>query len=233
MRPSAIAGAYVVEHLGTEKWYVGSTSDLIARRSDHNSTLRRGVHKNEALQKAYNQDPRITVKFIVTEDREQAYDVEEELIRRLSQEQPDKLFNIATNTRKSALGLIRSEETKQKMSLSRMGKGTGKQTPEHVEKCRLTRLGKKQRPEVVAARRARLLGRTFSETQLENMRRSRDPMKKPVCIDGTIYPSLIAASQKLGVNKAVVGKRLRSNTPRFKDWVYVDPSHNPRNLKKE
>ena len=53
--------------------YVGSTNNLNQRLMDHRSSLRRGVHRNSRLQKAYDNGCFISVTADECASREEAF----------------------------------------------------------------------------------------------------------------------------------------------------------------
>jgi len=111
-------GAYVIEH-GSGKMYVGSTNDLYRREIQHRHRLKSGTHKNEALQKAYDADPHYTYKVVTTDNREEAFQIEQSIIKQ--QMSVGTLFNVALDAKVSNKGLTRSEEVIKRASLARLG----------------------------------------------------------------------------------------------------------------
>lgn len=60
-----------------------------------------------------------------------------------------------------------------------------------------------------------------SEVELERRRKLREARKRAVEINGCVYSSLTDASRQLGMNLAVLHKRVHSDEERFKDWKLV------------
>lgn len=75
--------------------YVGSTNNLNQRLMDHRSSLRRGVHRNSRLQKAYNNGSFISVTADECASREEAFALEQKFIDCLPEE---ALLNIGLGT---------------------------------------------------------------------------------------------------------------------------------------
>lgn len=75
--------------------YVGSTNNLNQRLMDHRSSLRRGVHRNSRLQKAYNNGSFISVTTDECASREEAFALEQKFIDCLPEE---ALLNIGLGT---------------------------------------------------------------------------------------------------------------------------------------
>lgn len=75
--------------------YVGSTNNLNQRLMDHRSSLRRGVHRNSRLQKAYDNGCFISVTADECASREEAFTLEQKFIDCLPEE---ALLNIGLGT---------------------------------------------------------------------------------------------------------------------------------------
>lgn len=75
--------------------YVGSTNNLNKRLMDHRSSLRRGVHRNSRLQKAYDNGCFISVTADECASREEAFTLEQKFIDCLPEE---ALLNIGLGT---------------------------------------------------------------------------------------------------------------------------------------
>lgn len=81
-------GAYLIRHVPTGVFYVGSTGDLKHRLRKHKEALCRGNHPNTRLQEVWNLNPLFSVSFNPVEDdgspfevlREKAYDAEQALL---------------------------------------------------------------------------------------------------------------------------------------------------------
>jgi predicted GIY-YIG superfamily endonuclease len=114
-------GAYVIIHKTSKRFYIGSTSDLYGRKLTHESELRRGVHPNHRLQRAYDSDPNLLFLIYPTDDREEAYRQEQELLDRYFPQ--NMTFNIAKDAKVSlpGMGAVFTEEHRQRISQARMG----------------------------------------------------------------------------------------------------------------
>lgn len=132
-----LCGAYTITHIKSGKVYVGSTNDLGSRRLHHLSALKLGTHRNKELQKAFEEDSTLEFFHVITEDREAAYLMEEELMRL----NKNKLFNRAIDVKAPMSGLTHSEQTRLKIgaanSLALKGR---KLSLEHAEKVSRTLL---------------------------------------------------------------------------------------------
>lgn len=139
------SGIYKITNLVNGKIYVGRASFLKKRGWEHFRTLRLGKHHNEYLQKSFNKYGEINFIFEVIE-----YCEVEELIARedywcknLQANISEKGYNIALTDEKSGF-YKHSEETKIKISKGLKGK---KKSPEHIENCRNSNIGKRHTQE--------------------------------------------------------------------------------------
>jgi predicted GIY-YIG superfamily endonuclease len=114
---------YLITDQAETKVYVGSAANVQDRRSNHNGNLARGTHKNKSLQELYNKeaavDRPLVCKIVLTETRDEAYELEQSKIHSLKG--TDALCNVSENARSPNKGRIASEETRQKQSESRTG----------------------------------------------------------------------------------------------------------------
>lgn len=116
------SGIYKITCLPTGKFYIGSSANMGERCAEHRRLLRLGKHQNRYLQNAWNKYGQSAFIFEVVElcasnillEREQHW---------IDAEQPfgGKGFNIAVIAAKPPVRHGQSEETKAKISRSRMG----------------------------------------------------------------------------------------------------------------
>lgn len=246
---SKLNGAYTIEHTASGKFYVGSTNDLAGRRSRHLTDLKYNRHPNLHLQRAYNLDPRIEFFFVITEDREQAYDYEQTLLD-IHMEQGN-LFNMAKDARiavielseeskekhRAALtGLKRSEETKDRMRQAKLGKSRSEEVREALRKHHLgTKLSEETRRKMSESRKGmKMPPRTLEH--LEKIKqaklnfkhdpetiariRSSMPTSKEVSIDGKVYPSVSEAARQIGLSHRAIRGRITDG--KYPLWFYIE-----------
>jgi len=206
-----ICGVYVLVHVASGNWYIGSSDDLYSRRANHESQLRRGVHYNHALQEAYNIHNQIDYICLHTPTRDIAFEIEEMIIQ--SHRASGFLFNVADDVYSPNKGRVFSEETRRKISEARTGMTL---SPDHVEKVRLANIGKKRTPEFCEQMRQLNIGRERTPVQLETMRKYNTEISKKVSVDGIIYESMSAAARAHEV--AVSTVRQRVNSQNFHNW---------------
>lgn len=105
-------GVYLIKHIKSGKFYVGSTVDLQTRVIKHKTDLARGKHPNMFLQKAYNSHKQMEYYLYITETRDQAYDLEQEFLDKYHS--TGEIFNIATDARSSFIN--QTEEARLKIA---------------------------------------------------------------------------------------------------------------------
>lgn len=165
-------GIYLVLNTASGKKYVGSSKSLKNRRYQHWSDLRRGVHRNNHLQKAWVCYGPDSFKFLVLEycDPEDRMDREEWWINLLGTRDQERGYNVTEARPGGGMrGRLQSAETRAKISAAMTGK---KKSPEHAAQCRLASKGKTF-PPLSAERRAKLSaarqGMSFSEEHKANL----------------------------------------------------------------
>lgn len=68
MSKEKICGIYCIENLSNNKKYIGQSVDIEARWRCHKSELRRNIHVNDYLQKAWNKYGENNFQFYILED---------------------------------------------------------------------------------------------------------------------------------------------------------------------
>lgn len=143
------SGIYKIVNTVNGKLYIGSTVDLYKRWiRGHRCHLRRNIHRNRYLQRAWNKYEEKSFTFVVMEkisnkklliQREQHWMDLHKSYERL------RGYNLSP-TAQSNLGIKFSEETRQKLSEAHRGKNNPmfgrKHNEETKEKIRSTKLGK-------------------------------------------------------------------------------------------
>lgn len=113
----SLSGVYAIKNLVNGKCYVGSAISINQRWFSHQSLLRRGKHHSVKLQRAYEKYGKENFEYVILE-------LVKDIIALTAREQYWMEKLIATHPRKgynvqpfaaSALGIKRSEKTKQKM----------------------------------------------------------------------------------------------------------------------
>lgn len=157
------AGVYGVTNVKNGKVYVGSSLAVRGRLLAHRSYLRRGVHDNTYLQRAWAKYGEGAFRFDVLEKcrpkdsvrREQAW------MKKLNSCDRRYGYNICLFAGAGAMkGRKHTDESRRKMSENRKGKGDWRPGVEAA--ARSTR-GRKRTPKERAAISAKLKGRVFTE----------------------------------------------------------------------
>ena len=125
-------GIYAIRN--GDRAYIGHSVNISTRWGQHRSALRNGRHRNPHLQNAWNKHGEDAFEFVILEEcavgvlleREQHY-MDAHPVR----------YNIAP-VAGSSLGVIRSDETRKRMSEAQKGKT---HTPETREKLRRANMG--------------------------------------------------------------------------------------------
>lgn len=206
-------GAYLLKHIGTGKLYVGSHSNLYSRPYQHNHLLKNKTHWNKELQEAYDESPEFSKFIIVTETREEAYDIEQAILDKYHG--TGVLFNIAKDSKIPMAGLEVSDETRSKLSEATKGRP---KSDEHRMKISLAAMGHKHSPETIAKLVAAAKARGI-RPELTLLAAEKCSVK--VEADGVIYPSKKAAAKAFNLAESSVTKRILSKNPDFDSWKYA------------
>lgn len=219
----AMCGVYVIEHVKSGNWYVGSTNDLVRRKRENLNSLSAGTSHNPTLQKLYNDSPELRWRFYITKDREQAFAVEQQII-----DSAITLVNIAKDACNPGIGHINPEGWAKMISERNKGNryAAGREvTAEQRERLSKLHKGKTISEEHRAAVSAKLKGVAQSAELIEARRmalRASDKIKrKHPTINGVTYQSVVDAAHALNISKSTVKFRIKSKTEEWKDWYYL------------
>lgn len=108
-----VAGVYLIYCSANEKGYVGSSLRVQARFTSHRHDLRRGVHDNSHLQKAYAKYGEATLSYLLLEAVPRPTTPEILLEREnyyLMQLDPEQVFNVVIPALLSMVGYKRKPE---------------------------------------------------------------------------------------------------------------------------
>jgi len=111
-------GVYEIVNTINKKRYVGSSVNIKRRWQTHKSKLRKGIHENEHLQRAWNKYGENCFEFHIlrTTERGEHLRLENELLATGNYE-----YNIGTKVGAAMLGRNHTEETKRKISALHSG----------------------------------------------------------------------------------------------------------------
>lgn len=237
---------YVIENPKNGRYYVGSTSRLQRRRSDHLSALRRGAHENPRVQREWDKHgPLVFRPFACALGAGMLAGLEQQAIDEAVAS--GAALNINRDTVRHRLGIPMTDECKQRIAAQKRGK---RLTPEQRAE-RAARMA--QYPNPMAGRKqSEETRRKISEALKQGFAKGRQPtvappseqaraaaserMKKnpprlnkgkPVrgVKDGEVrtWPTTIACAKDIGCDVSYPSQRVNSGKP-VKGWVltYVE-----------
>lgn len=157
-------GIYQIKNTVTNKIYIGKSSHLSHRKIQHFSSLNLGINSNHHLQNSYNKYGGTAFEFSVL-----LYCEEAELNRyerAIISLYGNSLYNILGGGEGGPI----PQETKEKISLSQIGKSVSLETR---KKQSDVHKGIKQTPELIEKRISRIRGRHYSEEKKKEIYASR------------------------------------------------------------
>lgn len=222
--------AYILTHIKSGDFYIGSTGDFKSRRQKHIGALNRNKHSNPNLQRRYNEDKELSFSIFIANDREDAYKMEQELINKYKNDK--KCLNVGLDVRAPNLGKKFSDITRAKIA-SRKGilhHAYGKKfSEEHKRKISQSNLGKINTIESIEKNRLAHLGKKASEetkTKMSIYRTGKylgkdNPHAQTVSIDGIIYNTVKEACENLKIAKSTLWRRINYKELGYNNWFYV------------
>lgn len=201
-KTAANCGIYAVRNKVSGKAYIGQSRQLKAREKQHWLTLKNGNHYSTQLQVDFNLLSQSAFEFQVLEicdvntltEREQHWIDVSLLIG---------VYNIAL-TAGSPLGVVRSIETRTKISLAKIGKFASEETK---AKMRISQAANKEEKSAAATRRMAVPGARERQRDAITGKRASDETKEKLSIaklsmwqaDG--FKAKISAVQKIAQQK--------------------------------
>lgn len=204
MKQKTIVACYVVTHLPTGRFYVGSTGDSIRRQQDHKMRLRNGNHYNRGFQDCFNQTPSFDSfkwEFFIFDELEDARKHEQKV---LDESQNNPLLMNHTSSVRSPISGLMNDEVRARA----------------VEGIRRTAKTDRYR---------KLMSDSLKKAWAESDRRQRrsgggNPFAKPVWVDGVEYAAVNDAKRALGINEKTIRTRARSNDPKWANYSFTEPN---------
>lgn len=124
-----VVGIYIIKNNHDGKVYIGQSVDVEYRICNHFSCLKHNRHDNEHMQRSYNNHPNCFSWELLEECKEEELDEKEiNYIKEYNSTDPQKGYNRSFGGQKYHRA---TEETKRKMSMTKLGK---KFTKEHCQK---------------------------------------------------------------------------------------------------
>lgn len=160
----AICGIYGIYCVADERWYVGQSVDIRSRIGAHFGRLRRGVHSNKFLQRAFSRygESVFLVVLLHAASRHQLDRMERRYISYLGALAPEGFnFDSGGNSKKRA-----SRVTRARLSAAHLGH---RHTRETREKMSQTRRGRPHSEEHRRRLAAAIRSRVLSEEAREKM----------------------------------------------------------------
>jgi len=192
-----IYGAYIILHCKTGKIYIGS-GQVYHRKRNHTNKLKRGIHSNEELQKAFNNDSNIQFNIIQrTNTSNEAYEIEQYFLDKYFHS--GLLFNKYSNA-KSPLGIKLSDEVKRNLSIAasmRIGNKNPFYGKQHSEETK------------------RKLSEIFKE------RNAVPTNARKVLINEIKYDSLARAAKATGLSTELLRYRVSSKKDKYSNYKYL------------
>ncbi len=178
------SGVYKWVNLSNGKVYVGSAVNINSRLRVHRSLLRRGIHKNEHLQRSWNKYGEKSFSFVIIEfcGLESLIDREQHWIDTHKAVNPDFGYNNRPDA-DSMLGFKFSEEARVKISIAQKrvwdspeyreaaSEAGKKRCADPIVRSRMSKAAKEcsKRPEVCAKRSAAQKNRKTTEVTKEKI----------------------------------------------------------------
>lgn len=192
---------YIISNNIDNKVYIGYAVNFYNRKRRHLWELRKNIHSNEHLQRAWNKygESAFTIEILEEWDKEFLLSMEHHWCNLLQAHNPKYGYNIQPTSPKGKVG--HSEQTKRKISESNKGKtrvhteetkkkiseaGKGRPSPnkgkkllqETKDKISKTQLGRKQTPEHIENMAKTKRGKKQTQQHIDNRIASRKRNKQ-------------------------------------------------------
>lgn len=179
---SKAPGIYAIVRVASGKFYIGSAVSLWQRCKDHRAALKRGDHKNDHLQHAWDlYGPRqfVFMPLEIVADKGDLLRVEQEYLDRLTPYESAIGYNLSP-TASSVFGLKRPPEFKAASSARQKGKTFSEEHKANISKARtgitVPAFSGEHRAKIAAARKGSKLGRPMNMLTPDQVREIRRRM---------------------------------------------------------
>ncbi|QAU03926.1 hypothetical protein Henu6_gp121 [Acinetobacter phage Henu6] len=255
-------GIYKIVNTINNKVYIGSAKNFVERYKRHLKDLQMNKHINVHLQRAYIKYGEKSFNFVILEslgeyNRSEYFKHENKWMSFYDSRNYKNGYNISLAAGGGFKGRRHTKETKEKLSLKLLQNHPTRGIPlseEHKEKIRISNLGKVISKESIEKNRQWQLknnprkgvpcseehkekiskalsgenhwnkGGTTTDKQKESARKlftERNPKATKVSIDGVIYATQKEAREKLHITRKVMYNRLHSNKSEWSDWKII------------
>ena len=194
--------SYLITHLPSGSFYVGSSKDGFQRRNHHIWRLKNNINVCKKLQDLWNSDSEETNwqwTFVLHRSIELATDTEQDI---LTKNRGNPLLLNSVHDARSAISEVMQRDGFREMVRNKLKNLTPEQRKAWGERSRLSALKRWSDPD----KRTAFLG-------------GNNPTAKRVRIDGVVYESLKDASLALNVNPKTVWNRLK-NPKKFPSYTF-------------
>lgn len=200
-------GAYIITHLPTGVYYIGSSQNIGRRIVNHRNQLQMGTHPNKRLLETVKSLDELSIVSHPTETLDQARDKEQELLDKHHGQ--DLCCNVGTGSR-SPWSIGGVPESLKKLN---RGRALGNRHSEgHVVS-----------DEVKDAVRRANTGLKRSEETIAKLRAAAPTCQmipRQVSVNGIVYDSISAAAKAHGVSSPTVRNRIQSESECFSGWSF-------------
>ena len=218
-----LIGAYTITHVPSGKQYHGSTENLHRRLREHETDLRTKTHRNEGLQKLYQDSGYLYLIFYPTETRDAAYALEQSLI---DSTDLDFLLNVSYSSRNLMTGLWSNPNVREKFSKTRIGNKHAQGAVYSTERRQSISERLKGNKHLLghvhnaeSRKRMSIAGKGRKHTAEHVLNSSEGRTKYRINIDGVEYKNSAEAAKAIGMTAKGITKRCRSG--KYPTWLEV------------
>lgn len=212
-KPPVAYRVYRIIHLPTGKAYVGASSHLNSRHSNHFSMLRAGKHHSPAFQALWNSDPvpeHWKLEATPVETRDEMYRQEQAIADQYFQR--SLLLNRSPVTRAPPPYMVRADPTFRERLREANQRIARAHEDRFLEKARERVLAWDADPNASGKEAQASAGKLTS---------------KPVSIYGTLFPTMGIAAKTVGLHVGHLRKRVTSSDPRYAEFYFADKNGSP------
>ena len=204
----SLSGIYKITNLVNNKIYIGCASNIRTRKNGHLYDLRKGIHKNNYLQKAWNKYGELNFKFEVVElcDTDLLHEKEHFWVDYYSCLDREIGYNLKPTDPDGSS--MHSEETKEKLRQANKGK---KPSALCIQKLKERTLSPEHRE---------ILRKSREKIDFKTLHREKRGKKIIDTATGLIYSSLAEVCDLLNITKGsmsrkLLGKRINKTTFKY------------------
>lgn len=206
---TGIPGCYIVLHVLSGLFYIGSTKNIPARVSSTLVSLRINRHPNVILQEAFWTDAELRFFICSTENIRGAQELEQNTVNLHLSNQ--KMCNIAVlDVNRSSLGRSHTDESKDQMRRSNLGQT---RSDESKRRMRDVHLGVSLSDETKRNMSKSALKRLATPEGKKAHARGIEKLMRPVMFNNVRYDSRANASRETGWSTTGIAKKIKRGDP--------------------